>query len=736
MNVSTNKPPIIISPDRAAIGQPPPGQQPVIDRFAYDNTTVRNFAVATIIWGIIGMLVGVIAATQLFAPAANLGNQYTTFGRIRPLHTNAVIFAFVGNAIFMGVYYSLQRLCKARMFSDLLSKIHFWGWQLIILSAVATLPLGLTTSKEYAELEWPIDIAITLIWVVFGINMFGTIIKRRERHLYVAIWFYIATFVTIAVLHIINSMAIPVTFLKSYSLYAGVQDALVQWWYGHNAVAFFLTTPYLGMMYYFLPKMANRPVYSYKLSILHFWALIFLYIWAGPHHLLYSSLPDWAQSLGVVFSIMLIAPSWGGMINGLLTLRGAWDKVREDAILKFMVVGLTAYGMATFEGPLLSLKNVNAIAHFTDWIVAHVHVGALGWNGFLTFAMLYWLIPRMYHTPLFSKKLLNTHFWLGTLGILFYAVPMYISGFTQGMMWKEFTPEGTLRYSNFLETTLQLLPMHRMRAIGGVLYLLGAILMGYNLFKTMAAGTLTANEPAEAPALQKAYVPTGSDTYWHRWFERKPIPLLVGSLVVILIGSLIELVPTFMVESNVPTISAVQPYTALEVEGRDLYIREGCVNCHSQMVRPFRSETERYGEYSKAGEFVYDHPFLWGSKRTGPDLHREGGKYPNSWHYHHMQDPSSMSPGSIMPAYPWLREQKLDVSNTADKLKALRKVGVPYEDAAIQYANEDLQKQADSISGQLVNDGIKVQSDREIVALIAYLQRLGTDIKKMETVNK
>ncbi|GAB3713547.1 cytochrome-c oxidase, cbb3-type subunit I [Spirosoma flavus] len=737
MNVPTNKPVTIISPERETLGQPPglkptPGLLP-IEQFAYDNRIVRNFAVATIIWGIIGMLVGVIAASQLFAPAANLGNQYTTFGRIRPLHTNAVIFAFVGNAIFMGVYYSLQRLCKARMFSDLLSKIHFWGWQLIILSAVATLPLGLTTSKEYAELEWPIDIAITLIWVVFGINMFGTIIKRRERHLYVAIWFYIATFVTIAVLHIINSGEIPVSFLKSYSLYAGVQDALVQWWYGHNAVAFFLTTPYLGMMYYFLPKMANRPVYSYRLSILHFWALIFIYIWAGPHHLLYSSLPDWAQSLGVVFSIMLIAPSWGGMINGLLTLRGAWDKVREDAILKFMVVGLTAYGMATFEGPMLSLKNVNAIAHFTDWIVAHVHVGALGWNGFLTFAMLYWLLPRMYHTPLYSKKLLNIHFWLGTLGILFYAIPMYMSGFTQGMMWKEFTPEGTLRYGNFLETTLRLLPMHQMRAIGGTLYLIGAMLMGYNLFKTMAAGSLTANEPAEAPSLAKAFVPMGSDTYWHRWFERKPVPLLVGSLVVILIGSLIELVPTFMVQSNVPTISAVQPYTALEVEGRDLYIREGCVGCHSQMVRPFRSETERYGEYSKAGEFVYDHPFLWGSKRTGPDLHREGGKYPDSWHYHHMRDPSSMSPGSIMPSYPWLLTQKLDVTRTADKLTALRKVGVPYEDQAISYAGEDLKKQADEVSARLAKDGIKVQPDREIVALIAYLQRLGTDIKKMET---
>lgn len=737
MNVSINQSsadltPNLAKPGSVSIGQQPPGSDTPVERFAYDNRIVRDFAIASIIWGVIGMLVGVIVATQLFAPAANLGNQYTTFGRIRPLHTNAVIFAFVGNAIFMGVYYSLQRLCKTRMFSDLLSKIHFWGWQLIIVSAVATLPLGITTSHEYAELEWPIDIAITLIWVVFGINLFGTIIKRRERHLYVAIWFYIATFVTVAVLHIVNSFEMPVSFLKSYYLYAGVQDALVQWWYGHNAVAFFLTTPYLGMMYYFLPKMANRPVYSYRLSILHFWALIFLYIWAGPHHLLYSSLPDWAQSLGTVFSIMLIAPSWGGMINGLLTLRGAWDKVREDTLLKFMVVALTCYGMATLEGPLLSLKNVNAIAHFTDWIVAHVHVGALGWNGFMTFAMLYWLIPKMYRTPLYSKKLLNFHFWIGTLGILFYAIPMYISGFTQGMMWKEFTPESVLKYPTFLETTLHILPMHMMRALGGTLYLLGAILMAYNLFKTMAAGSLVANEEAEAHALPVTFKPSGLDTYWHRWLERKPFPFLVASLVVILIGSLVELVPTFMVKSNIPTIATVQPYTALEVQGRDLYIREGCVNCHSQMVRPFRSETERYGDYSKAGEFVYDHPFLWGSKRTGPDLHREGGKYPDSWHYHHMNEPTSMSPGSIMPAYPWLITQKLDASTTADKLRALAKVGVPYDDQTISYANEDLQKQASNISGQLAKEGIKVQPDREIVALIAYLQRLGTDIKKME----
>ncbi len=699
-----------------------------LEQFSYDNKIVRNFAIATIIWGIVGMLVGVIIATQLFEPAANI-TQYGSFGRIRPLHTNAVIFAFVGNAIFAGVYYSLQRLLKARMFSDFLSNLHFWGWQLIIVSAAITLPLGITTSHEYAELEWPIDIAITLIWVTFGVNMFGTIFKRRERHLYVAIWFYIATFITVAVLHLTNSMQLPISAFKSYYVYAGVQDALIQWWYGHNAVAFFLTTPFLGLMYYFLPKMANRPVYSYRLSILHFWALIFIYIWAGPHHLLYSSLPDWAQSLGVVFSIMLIAPSWGGMINGLLTLRGAWDQVRENSILKFMVVGITCYGMATFEGPMLSLKNINAIAHFTDWIVAHVHVGALGWNGFLTFAMLYWLVPRIFQTTLFSEKLVKTHFWIGTIGIALYAIPMYISGFTQGMMWKQFTAEGTLQYGNFLDTTLQVLPMHMMRAVGGTLYLVGAIIMAYNLFKTMAQGSLLADEAAEAAPLAIDEQPEAG-AHWHRWIERKPIQLLVASLIMILIGSLVELIPTFMVKSNVPTIEAVQPYTSLELEGRDIYIREGCVGCHSQLVRPFRSETERYGEFSKSGEFVYDHPFLWGSKRTGPDLHREGGKYPDSWHYHHMREPQSMSPGSIMPAYGVLYEQSLNTSQTQDKLNAMKKLGVPYSDAQIQHAVVDLNKQAKEIQARLAGEKIKVGADKEIIALIAYLQRLGTDIAK------
>ncbi|HVV03715.1 MAG TPA: cytochrome-c oxidase, cbb3-type subunit I [Puia sp.] len=699
-----------------------------IEKFYYDNRTVKWFGYAVMFWGVVGMLAGLWAAVSMYYPAMNLGIPATTFGRMRPVHTNAVIFAFVGNGIFMGVYYSLQRLCKARMFSDTLSRIHFWGWQLIIVAGAITLWAGKTTGKEYAELEWPLDIAIAVIWIVFGINMFGTIIKRRESHLYVAIWFYIATWVTVAMLHIVNSVELPVSMWKSYPVYAGVQDALVQWWYGHNAVAFFLTTPYLGLMYYFLPKAADRPIYSYRLSIIHFWALIFIYIWAGPHHLLYTALPDWAQSLGVVFSVMLIAPSWGGMLNGLFTLRGAWDKVKEEPVLKFLVVAITCYGMATFEGPMLSLKNVNAISHFTDWTIAHVHIGALGWNGFLTFGVLYWLVPRMWNTPLYSKKLAGTHFWVGTLGIVLYAVPLYWAGFTQSMMWKSFTPEGQLRFQ-FLETVTHIIPMYVTRSIGGALYISGALIMVYNLFKTIRKGSFVANEAVEAAPLP-AKIATHGRTYWHRWIERRPMQMLVFSLIVVAIGGMIELIPTFLVRSNIPTITSVKPYTPLELQGRDIYIREGCYLCHSQMVRPFRDEVARYGEYSKAGEFVYDHPFQWGSKRTGPDLARVGGKYPDSWHFNHMMDPSSMSPGSIMPSYGWLFDNELDTSRTEKMVRAMQKLGVPYPDGyAMEQANKDLAAQEKNIHASLQSDKIHAGSNKEIVALIAYLQRLGKDIK-------
>lgn len=704
-----------------------------LEKFSYDNQIVKLFIIATVVWGIVGMTVGLLIAFQIYLPWLNFDIQYVTFGRMRPLHTNAVIFAFVGNGIFAGVYYSLQRLTKARMYSDLLSKINFWGWQLMIVAVAVTYTLGITTSKEYAEAEWPIDIMIAVVWVVFGVNMIGTLIKRREKHMYVAIWFYIATFVTVAVLHIVNSLELPVSLFKSYSVFAGVQDALVEWWYGHNAVAFFLTTPYLGLMYYFLPKAANRPVYSYRLSILHFWSLIFLYIWAGPHHLLYTALPNWAQSLGTVFSIMLIAPSWGGMLNGLLTLRGAWDRVRDDPVLKFYVVAVTAYGMSTFEGPMLSLKNVNALAHYTDWIPAHVHIGTLGWNGLLTFGMLYWLVPKIWNTKLYSKKLATAHFWIATLGLVVWVVPMYWAGLTQALMWKEFTSLGVLQYPNFLETVLQIVPMYIIRSIGGSLYLTGTIIMVYNLIKTAKQGDFIVNEKTEAPALEKI---GGDNKISHRWIEKRPVQFAVASTIVILIGGLVEFIPTWLIKSNIPTIENVKPYTPLELEGRDLYIRESCNSCHSQMVRPFRSETERYGEYSKAGEFVYDHPFLWGSKRTGPDLHRIGGKYSNMWHYLHMQDPRQMSPGSLMPSYSWLIEQKLDTDITTTKISAMRTLGVPYEEGYEDMALSDLQLQAQEIADDLLESGILVEPDREIVALIAYLQRLGTDIKVKQAENK
>ena len=693
----------------------------------YDNRIVRNFSIATVVWGVVGMLVGVIIATQMFEPAMNARLQYLTFGRIRPLHTNAVIFAFVGNAIFMGLYYSMQRVCKTPMFSPLLSRIHFWGWQIIIVLAAVTLPLGATSGKEYAELEWPIDILITLVWVVFAVNTIGTAIKRREKHLYVAVWFYIASIVTVAVLHIVNSIELPVDYLKSYPVYAGVQDALTQWWYGHNAVAFFLTTPFLGLMYYFLPKAANRPVYSYRLSIIHFWSLIFLYIWAGPHHLLYTALPDWAQSLGTVFSIMLLAPSWGGAINGLLTLRGAWDKVREDPVLKFMVVAVTAYGMSTFEGPLLSLKNVNALSHYSDWTVGHAHIGALGWNGFLTFGILYWLVPRLWGAPIHSRKLANLHFWLGTLGIVFYAVPLYWAGITQSLMWKEFTATGVLQYPNFLETVTQILPFYMLRALGGTVYLAGVLVMAYNLVKTAKAGRLVAGEEVRVPARWTEH--PGEKENRHRWLEKRPVQFALVSTVVILIGGLVELVPTWLVKSNIPSIASVKPYTALELQGRDIYTREGCNTCHSQMIRPFRSETERYGEYSKAGEYVYDHPFLWGSKRTGPDLHRIGGKYSHLWHYMHMDDPRSVSPGSIMPAYPWLYTQATDESVLPAKIRAMQKLGVPYPKDYDRQAVDDMRAQAAQIAAELRKQKVPAEPDKEIIALIAYLQRLGTDIK-------
>jgi len=804
-------------------------------RIEYDDDVVRSFTLATIVWALVALLLGVIIATQLPFWQANLKTSWLTFGRLRPLHTNAAIFAFVGNMMFAGIYYSTQRLLKTRMASDFLSRVHFWGWQLVIASAAVSLAMGLSQSKEYAELIWPIDIMVVLVWVAFAVNFFWTLARRNEPNLYVALWFYIATIVTIAVLYIVNNLQIPTGFLHSYPIYAGVQDALVQWWYGHNAVGFFLTTPILGIMYYFVPKAAGRPVYSYRLSVVHFWALVFVYIWAGPHHLLNTSLPDWAQSLGTVFSIILLAPSWGGMVNGLLTIRGAWTRVREEPILKFFIAAITFYGMSTFEGPLLSLKSVNGLAHYTDWIVGHVHGGALGWNGFMAAGMLYWLVPKLWNTRLHSNRLAEAHFWMGTFGILLYMVAMWISGVNQGLYWRALDGDGFLRYPDFVQGLLSVRLLHVFRLIGGIAYMSGFVLMTANLLATILGGRraestvevmVTPRPPSPSfwklatgapvvlsvlaiglalllgratPASAAAVITGGivvtvaailvgalkgrQPMTWHRLVEGKPLAFTLFVLVTILIGGIVELIPTVVIRRSVPPVAQVeastlagepsqggapsapgsggesaapstmtaaggaemmaaggevaehaavtpskftqQPYSPLELEGRDIYVREGCYNCHSQMIRPFRFETLRYGEYSRLEESIYDFPFQFGSKRTGPDLHREGGKYPNLWHYQHMMDPRSISPGSNMPAYPWLKTARLDFEKTARKLKVMKKLGVPYEQSEIERASVLALAQADVIVADLALQGVEIDPRAELIALTAYLQRLG-----------
>ncbi len=749
-------------------------------RIEFNDRVVRQFCLASLFWGIVGMLVGVLIATQLAFWQANAGLPWLTFGRLRPLHTNAVIFAFVGNMMFAGVYYSTQRLVKARLASNLLSAVHFWGWQLIIVAAAVTLPMGLTRGKEYAELIWPIDLAVAVVWVIFGINFFWTLQRRRERTLYVAVWFYIATIITIAVLYIVNHLQIPTSWTHAYPVFGGVQDALVQWWYGHNAVAFFLTTPMLGIMYYFVPKAAERPVYSYRLSIVHFWSIVFLYIWAGPHHLLNTALPNWLQSLGMVFSLMLWAPSWGGMLNGLLTLRGVWNRVRTEPVLQFFAAAVTFYGMATFEGPLLSIKSVNALSHYTDWTIGHVHSGALGWNGFLTAGMIYWLLPRLWKRPLHSTSAAQMHFWLGMVGILLYVAAMWVSGITQGLMLSATKDSGSvLAYPNFLDAVTSTRWLMHMRAFGGMLYLSGFVLMAWNVFKTIK-GAQKNDAYIEVAALPEGQdgltlrrgllnppvlyalalivcalgwgaldgLPSGlclwgvvasvmgaflhkdlTGASWTDWYDKllaNALPFSVLTTIAVLIGGVAQILPTvLMSKENLMEGVAQEPYSPLQLYGRDLYVKEGCYNCHSQMIRTLAGDVLRYGPYSKAGESAYDHPFQWGSKRTGPDLARVGGKYPNIWHFHHMRDPRQTSPGSTMPNYDWLLKEKADWEVIPGRIAVQRRLGVPYPERASADILAEMRTEADGIAADLGTAGAAVQADRDIVALIAYLQRLG-----------
>ncbi len=750
----------------------------------FNDGIVRQFLIATLVWAIVAMLVGVLIAAQLNFWQLNFGTSWLTWSRLRPLHTNAAIFAFVGNMMFAGVYYSTQRLVKARLASNFLSQLHFWGWQAIIVSAAATLPFGLTRGKEYAELIWPINVMVVIVWVVFAVNFFWTLARRNEPSLYVAIWFYIATIITVAMLYIVNHLAIPTSWTHSYGVFGGVQDALVQWWYGHNAVAFFLTTPILGIMYYFLPKAAERPVYSYRLSVVHFWSLVFVYIWAGPHHLLNTALPTWLQNLGMTFSLMLWAPSWGGMLNGLLTLRGAWDKVRTDPVLKFFAAAVTFYGMATFEGPMLAIRSVNALAHYTDWIIAHVHAGTLGWNGFMAAGMIYWLLPRLWNKPLHSVALANAHFWIGLVGILLYVGAMWTSGITQGVMLNATVDNGTaLAYPNFLDTVNAIRPMMLMRVIGGALYLTGWFLMAYNAIRTVRGaqavnGTIEVIAPSadEKPeikplglvgtfinppvlfsligggflcawmfggdvlkicglvgalvcfALAYAHMESRGKS-WAAWYDRllvTALPFTVLTFVAVVAGGLIQIIPTVVANQAMNVEDRRQiPYTPLELSGFDLYVSNGCYLCHSQMIRTLMPDVLRYGDYSRLGESIYDHPFEWGSKRNGPDLARVGGKYPNVWHLRHLDDPRAISPGSNMPSFHWLLADKLDLSNLARRIDVQRQLGVPYPPMSAEEILASAHRQAAQVADDLAKAGAPTPPDREVIALIAYLQHLG-----------
>jgi len=772
-------------------------------RVTYEDKSARYFLVASVLWGAVAMLVGIMTAFQLnfwqlngkfiewisFGRWQLEGLEYITFGRLRPVHTNAAIFAFVGNMMFAGIYHSTQRLCKTRTASSVLTWIHFWGWQSIIVLAAVTLPLGYTRGKEYAELIWPINILVVIIWVVFAINFFWTLARRNEPSLYVALWFYIATIITVAMLYIVNHLSIPTSLTHSYPIFSGVQDALVQWWYGHNAVAFFLTTPILGIMYYYLPKAAGRPIYSYRLSIIHFWSLVFIYIWAGPHHLLNTSLPEWLQFLGVFFSLMLWAPSWGGMLNGLLTLRGAWDKLRTDPVIKFFAAGITFYGMATFEGPLLSIRAVNALSHYTDWTIAHVHLGTLGWNGFMAAGFFYWLVPRLWGRQLHSVSWANLHFWIGLTGILLYVASMWTAGIMQGLMLNATDETGALlKHQNFGTTSEAISGLYLFRGIGGLLYMAGFVLMMVNLWKTMRMGSPVEetrefvipekkdhdrmgwketfrNDPVFYALLGLLFLilwiflPPHADLFalgcvvligfmgvgafrrahgaWAKWYERllhNYLPFTVLTLIAVAAGGAVQIIPSVVVNRAQNIEDRLQvPYTPLELAGRDIYVAEGCYNCHSQMIRMMVPDVLRYGrpgvwdDYSRLGESIYDFPFQWGSKRTGPDLARAGGKRSDSWHWRHMLDPREMASGSVMPSYPWLAEKKTDFKSLPDKIAVQRlHLGVPYPAWTRHEIEQGARDQAMGIKRNLEKEGIYADEESELIALIAYLQKLGT----------
>lgn len=737
----------------------PPGE---LETYRYNDGIVRMFVGATVLWGALAMLAGLLIALLMVIPKLfyELGSdaEFLGFGRLRPVHTNAAIFAFAGNAIFAGIYYSTQRLCKARMWSDVLGWLHFWGWQAVILAAVVSYPLGITQGRAYAEMQWPLDIALAVVWIgCFGINFFMTLATRREPRLYLSLWFYIATIVAFSLLHVINNLVSPLGLWQSFPLFAGVQDAVLQWWYGQNVISFLLIMPFLGLMYYFVPKVAERPIYSYRLGVAHFWSLVLLCVLAGPHMVHYSVMPEWLSSLAMLFGVMLWMPYWGGLVNGLLTLRQGRQTSITEPVQQFFYAALLFYAVATLGGPLLSIKSFNALTHYSDWTIAHIHTATLGWNGMLVFGMFYWLMPRLFQTKLWNTQLVSLHFWLATLGVLLYIVPTYAAGMMQGVMWQSLDDTGRLAYPDFVETLERSAPFWWLRLFGGSIFFVGAVLLGLNLVLTWARRpasyetpelsaarlSCSVDEPvavvsqlADKPVLEfgkrvEAWARFG----WHQRWERRPLKFTTLVFLAFTIPSLVALLPVFVVRGNVPAIDTVKPYTPLELVGRDLFIAEGCYNCHSQMVRRLVPETHRFGDYSQAGESAFDSPTQWGKRRIGPDLARVGGRQSSAWHWAHLEDPQAVSPGSVMPSFDYLLDRELDFNKTIERVTAVQRMGVPYVHE-LEEAPELARRQAEAIAAEIVSQGGPVKRGQllvmnsQAVALIAYLQRLGVDLNR------
>ncbi len=726
------------------------------ENFSYDDEVVRMFVTATIVWGLVTTIAGLIAATLLVLPWLSDDVPWFAFGRLRPLYSDAAIFAFVGNGMFAAVYYSTQRLCKSRMWSDALSRVHFWGWQAILVAGAITLPFGYTQGRGLAETEWPIDVMVTLIWLfVFGGNFLMTLLRRREQRMYVSLWFYIATIVTFSLIHVFNNFVVPTGWFTSVCIAAGVQDAFVQCWYRHSVESFFLTMPFLGLMYYFLPKAAAQPVFSYRLCIIQFWSLVFLSVLAVSQHAHYTALPEWASTMGMLFGLMMWMPSWAGVFNGMMTWRCAGQKVASEPVLKFFAAGLIFYGFNAFVAALLSIKSINALTQYTDTDVANFNSGVLGWNGLMLLGMIYWLLPKLYQTRIWSPILVHLHFWTGLLGVLLYLIPTYAAGFMESVMWHAIDETGNLTYPDFLDAVRDVQPFRWLQLVGIVIYFIGMLMLAINAVMTWMKRPeryeTTVHNPLKISSHVEDDSPTVSmlsqapvlefgkkvDTFWqlnwHREWERLPVKFTCLVAVVVSIASMFEIVPMFLIGNNSPAIATVIPYSPLELAGRRIFISEGCCNCHTQMVRPIVSETKRYGEYSKPGEFVFDRPAQWGDRRIGRDLAREGGKQTNFWHWNHFDDPRTVSPGSVMPSFRHFLDRDLDFSSIAAQVHTESLLGAAYSDEELNNTEAVARRQAEVVAADMVQQGgPAAMQDKQAMALIAYLQRLGTDLFRSE----